>query len=103
MVSVRTIAARRKTKTAYPNCRARVHAAIEAAGACLTGRELARLTGLTYRQTVDALTALHRQGRIDRHGRKFTASWCPLTPQHDPSADLQAALYRIAAAKHDRR
>lgn len=99
MVSVRARATRRVPRPASPNCRARVQAAIEQAGACLTGRELARLTGLTYRQTVDALTALYRQGRIERHGRKFTASWCPLTPRTDPSADLQAAIFRIATRK----
>lgn len=103
MVSVRTRVARRVPRPTSPNCRARVQAAIEAAQACLTGRELARRTGLTYRQTVDALTALHRQGRIERHGRKFTASWCPLTPKPDPSADLQAAIYRLAAPKNARR
>lgn len=95
MVSVlaraRTAQAARLTTT----YRQRVLDAITAAQACLTGHEIAHRTGLTYRQTIDALDALSKQGRIERTGRKFTARWCPLTTT-DPSAHLQAAIFRIA-------
>lgn len=30
---------------------------------------------MTYRQTIDALNALHNTAQIARHGRKFTAKW----------------------------
>lgn len=76
-----------RTTTTY---RQRVLDTIQAAGACLTGHELATRSGLTYRQTVDALGALLDQGRIERHGRKFSARWCPLTPKHDPMTALEA-------------
>lgn len=92
MVSIRAHARARasnKHKTAH-NCRARVQAAIDSSSGQLTGHQLAAITGLTYRQTVDALTALHRQGRIERYGRKFTASWGQLTPKHDPMTALEA-------------
>jgi 2-methylcitrate dehydratase PrpD len=94
MVSVRARA--KAIQAARQTYRQRVQLVIETANACLTGHAIADLTGLTYRQTVDALNALVNQGRIARTGRKFTARWCPLTTPDDPSAALQAALNAIA-------
>lgn len=89
MVTVRARA--RAAQAARTTYRARVLVVVSTAQACLTGLEIARRTGLTYRQTVDALGALHDQGRIERHGRKFSARWCPLQPpQPDPMAALEA-------------
>lgn len=89
MVSVRARAkAAQAARTTY---RARVLAVIDSAQTCLTGSDIASRSGLTYRQTVDALGALHDQGRIERHGRKFSARWCPITPQQpNPMAALEA-------------
>lgn len=55
--------------------RAAVLAAIDAAQDWLTGHEVALMAGLQYKQTIDALTALHNEARIARQGRKFTAKW----------------------------
>ena len=76
--------------------RQRVQSVIESAQACLTGHDIATRTGLTYRQTVDALNALVNQGRISRTGRKYTARWCPVAPPPpNPAADLDAAIRRF--------
>lgn len=96
MVSVRTRARTAQAVRLTITHRQRVLDAIVTAQACLTGHAIADITGLTHRQTIDALHALVNQGRIARTGRKFTARWCPLTPTIDPSAHLQAALFRIA-------
>lgn len=90
MVSVRARAQAAKAALARTTYRQRVLDTIQAAGACLPGFEIAQRSGLTYRQTVDALGALLDQGRIERHGRKFSARWCPLTPKHDPMTALEA-------------
>lgn len=55
--------------------RMRVLAAIEAADTSYTGQQLAQITGLSYKQTVDALNALHNMAKVARLGRKFTARW----------------------------
>lgn len=78
--------------------RAAVLAVIQHAECCLTGHEVATRTGLTYRQTVDALNALHNLARIQRVGRKFTARWCPLPDAlaERPTALLERILWTIA-------
>jgi hypothetical protein len=77
--------------------RARVLAAINAAPGPLAGQDVARLAGIGYRQTVDALNALHNAGRITRIGRKFTARWSrlPDPPTETPGALLQRLMHRM--------
>lgn len=74
--------------------RAVVLVVIEAAAEPLTGHRVAELAGLTYRQTVDALNALHNSERIARIGRKFTARWMrvPTPPTEHPHARIDAAM-----------
>jgi hypothetical protein len=40
-----------------------------------SAQQVAKTTGMTYRQTIDALNALHNEARVARQGRKFTARW----------------------------
>ncbi len=78
--------------------RARVLAVIEASDCQLTGQQLAEITGLTYRQTVDALNALNNAAKIARIGRKFTARWCRIVPQppiEDPMTMVSAIFGNI--------
>lgn len=63
--------------------RMRVLAVIEASEACYTGQQLAQATGLTYRQTIDALNALNNMAKVARTGRKFTARWCRVPQKLD--------------------
>lgn len=37
--------------------------------------EISNRTGLTYRQTIDAINALYNIALVSRQGRKFTARW----------------------------
>jgi hypothetical protein len=62
-----------------------VQEAIEASAAVLSAEQLAERTGLTYKQTIDALNALHNTGRIVRHGRKFSARWGAVPPPPNPN------------------
>lgn len=48
---------------------------IQAAPVPLRGRDVARLAGLGYKQTIDALNSLLDMERIERVGRKQTARW----------------------------
>lgn len=41
----------------------------------LKGREIAKQAGLDYKQTIDALDALHNTGKIFRHGKKLKTTW----------------------------
>lgn len=41
----------------------------------LTGMEIAKRAGLDYKQTIDALDALHNYDRILRIGKKFNTRW----------------------------
>jgi DNA-binding IclR family transcriptional regulator len=82
--------------------RRRVLAIIEAADTSLTGAEIAHRSGLSYRQTIDALNALHNAGKIERTGRKFTARWQIARPRtHDTSAVmmLQDIFLRLGGIK----
>lgn len=63
--------------------RMRVLAVIESTDAFFTGQQLATLTGLTYKQTVDALNALNNMAKVARTGRKFTARWGKVPEQLD--------------------
>lgn len=75
--------------------RQRVLDVIEYAPGSLTGHDVAELTGLTYRQTIDALNALFNMAKIARTGRKFTARWGKLVetqPKVSPVAMLDRFL-----------
>lgn len=48
---------------------------LDACGQFLPAREIAAALGLPYKAVVDALNALHSQGRVARRGRKFSAAW----------------------------
>lgn len=85
------------TTTSPADCsqsmRARVLAVVEAAEGTLSARQIARSSGLTYKQTVDALNALHNHGLVHRTGRKFTARWGKLpAAQPHPALVLDAAF-----------
>lgn len=41
----------------------------------VTARYISETTGLTYKQTIDALTYLFHAEKVARTGRKFTARW----------------------------
>lgn len=64
---------------------------VEESPAFLTGQQIAQITGLTYRQTIDALNALNNTAKIARTGRKFTARWGRI-PDHQPSESAIQAL-----------
>ena len=58
----------------------------------LTGNEISTRAGLTYRQTIDALNALHNMAKVRRTGRKFTARWSGLKPTTHPAHALEQAF-----------
>lgn len=74
--------------------RMRVLAVIEATDTFHTGQQLAQLTGLTYKQTVDALNALNNLSKVARTGRKFTARWgkVPKSLDENPVIALEQAF-----------
>lgn len=74
--------------------RAAVLAAIEAANDWLTGHEVALMTGLQYKQTIDALYALYNDAHIARKGRKFTARWGSIAIQAQESPPSHAILFQ---------
>lgn len=76
----------------HPTNRQRVLGVINSAPDNLSGREVAQRAGLTHRQTLDALSDLHDQGLIVRHGRKSTSRWASKRHEHVPQA---------VAAAHD--
>lgn len=45
----------------------------------LSGAEVAQLSTLGYKQTIDVLYALHNESLILREGAKVTAKWGPLS------------------------
>ncbi|RQS39753.1 hypothetical protein [Burkholderia sp. Bp8990] len=49
--------------------------AVNASPAWQSAQQIATATGMTYRQTIDALNALHNEAKVARQGRKFTAKW----------------------------
>jgi hypothetical protein len=55
--------------------RARVLEVIEQADGFLTGHEVMKGAGISYKQTLNALCFLHNEGRVARDGRKFKARW----------------------------
>ena len=51
------------------------------------GRVIAERAGVTHKQVVDALYALHLSERIVRHGSKATARWRLPTPAEAADAE----------------
>lgn len=83
------------TKMAGATLRCRILAVIDASPTHLTGKEIAQATGVSYRQTIDALNALYNAGKIERSGRKFTARWGRVQPaEPNPLALLEAVFFR---------
>lgn len=77
---------------ALPTLRQIVQQAVESAPEPQTAEQITRRTGLTYKQVVDALNALHNAERITRIGRKFTARWVKRQPIVNPTSSLAEAL-----------
>lgn len=71
--------------------RSRALLAINLAPAFQSAAQIATNSGLTYRQTIDALNALHNIERICRQGHKFTARWGSLALAR-PDPTTAAAL-----------
>lgn len=66
------------TRTAsgeHPFYRELVLSVLAMADGWLKAREVSELTGLTYKQTIDALNYLYNAEKVARTGRKFTARW----------------------------
>ena len=55
--------------------RLRALTAVNASSTWQSAQQIASATGMTYRQTIDALNALHNEAKVARQGRKFTAKW----------------------------
>lgn len=55
--------------------RATVLAVINSRNEFMSGAEVARLSQLEYKQTIDVLYALHNEELILREGAKVTAKW----------------------------
>mgnify|MGYP001066133479 CR=1 FL=1 len=55
--------------------RRKVLEVVQASPVPLRGRDVARLAGLNYKQTIDALNSLLDMERVERVGRKQTARW----------------------------
>lgn len=73
--------------------RSRALDAVNASPTWQSAQQVAKTTGMTYRQTIDALNALHNEARVARQGRKFTARWGSLALiQPDPAIAAAHAL-----------
>lgn len=78
--------------------RRKVFDVVQASPVPLRGRDVARLAGLGYKQTIDALGALLDMERVERIGHKATSRWvkkaAPKPPDH-----LNAFLLQILAKR----
>lgn len=63
------------TSGEHPFYRELVLSVLAMADGWLKAREVSELTGLTYKQTIDALNYLYNAEKVARTGRKFTARW----------------------------
>jgi hypothetical protein len=68
--------------------RATVLSAIDASPKWLTGHQIAELSNLPYKRTVDALNALYNSGKVTRKGRTCTALWGSLQMEQSAKADF---------------
>lgn len=63
----------------------------------LTGLQVSHKARLSYKQAIDALNALHNQGRVRRVGAKFTARWTRASEHHhthNSAADALNSAFR---------
>ena len=67
----------------HPFFRELVLSVLAMADGWLKAREVSELTGLTYKQTIDALNYLYNAEKVLRTGRKFTAMWGKLELEKD--------------------
>ncbi len=73
--------------------RSRALDAVKTSPTWQSAAQIAAKTGMTYRQTIDALNALHNEALVARKGRKFTAQWGSLQMiKPDPAT---AAAYQL--------
>jgi len=79
--------------------RMRVLAVVESSPHALTGRDIAQAACMSYKQAIDALHALHNYGKVQRHGRKFTARWSRVLPQEHCMHPLDLMFLRLMKAK----
>lgn len=78
--------------------RARVLELVNDSPVKLTGREIAKRAGLEYKQTIDALNALHNHDKVQRIGKKFNTRWMRNESEKgiDATELLSRAFSRIA-------
>ena len=94
MASARAI--KRLQKSATTTIRMRVLAALPAVDEEPgKGQDIAQQTGLTNKQTLDALNSLHGMNKVGRVGRKYTSRWFRLPPPIPP-ADQPARVLETA-------
>lgn len=63
----------------HQSIRRKVFAVVDASPTSLRARDVARLAGLAYKQTIDALNSLYDMGKIERLGHKSTSRWVKKT------------------------
>lgn len=88
---------RRKTADygGNPFFRTLVLTALAGADGWMSAREISEITGLGYKQTIDALSYLYNDGKVARTGRKFTARWGRLELEvKQNNSEQQAILIR---------
>lgn len=78
--------------------RRKVLEVVQASPAPLRGRDVARLAGLNYKQSIDALNTLLDMERVERIGRKQTARWVKKA-EPKPSDPLNAFILQILARR----
>lgn len=76
--------------TTHITYRQRVLRVVQQSQVFLTGHQIATLSGLTYRQTIDALNALNNLSKVSRTGSKFTARWGRVPVEHHGETAVQA-------------
>ncbi|WP_398308350.1 hypothetical protein [Zoogloea sp.] len=74
--------------------RRKVFDVVQASPVPLRGRDVARLAGLGYKQTIDALGSLLDMERVERIGHKQTARWVRKAEPKPPDP-LKAFLLQV--------
>lgn len=74
--------------------RRKVLEVVQASPVPLRGRDVARLAGLGYKQTIDALGSLLDMERVERIGHKATSKWAKKAGPKPPDP-LNAFLLQI--------
>jgi len=81
--------------------RLRVLEVLDCASSPMTGVQISNQSGLTYKQTIDALNALFNHGKIERNGRKYWARWEKAKPKSTEMDGVQMLILQYMTAKHD--